>query len=526
MAEKFEIESESLEWMTGPAAGSSGKAVAKMKSIKILMITALVTGMALQANAYRTYRGGSDVPEVDVWVNKGPNSTYYYGEDIAVYFRAERDCYVVVYDIDPSGEVTILYPTSPFGSAYVAGDRVYRVPDYNDEFGLEVSGVSGTDHVFAVASYEYLNPPDFMRYIGYEYGDPDYYNDSYFVMTLRGDIDQFVDYVNERVTRGPYAVVHAQFRVNSGYRHHAHYRYWDPDPYYVGSVWVGCDWPGAEIWIDGVYFGIAPMLIPSIYYGHHWVWVYYGGYPCYQRYFYINDYHRYYINVTIDNRYRDYHYRRHTFDNWRFEERRHKNEDGFREKAIRARQNKVRTRSLPSQMVLDLNEKGAIRAGAPIVQQAREGIRVRAEKSADNRVRASVSEKPADNRVQSTRSEKGSRAVDDRTIEKRIEKENISGEQVRPQKSREIDVPEKPAYYIKNEKVEKDAGKPEKDYVKENKEQKSTKSESKQSKSSYKQSDNKSSAKSNAKSSSNRENRSSKSPRSSGKTRSEREDKR
>ena len=181
--------------------------------------------------------------------------------------------------------------------------------------------------------------------------------------------------MSQRLSRGPYTISHTQFNVDVKYRHHVNYRYYDPDPYYVGSVWVGCDWPGAEIWIDGVYYGIAPVLVPSIFFGHHWVWVYYGGYPCYQRYFYINSYNRFYIHVSIDDHYRDYQYRRHSFRNWRFHESRHRNEEGFREKAIRARGNRVRTRSLPAAMVVDLQEKGAIRSGAPIVKNARADVR-------------------------------------------------------------------------------------------------------------------------------------------------------
>jgi len=451
-----------------------------MKWFKILILMILTAGIASQSYAYEYYESGSDVPDIELWVNKGPNSTYYYGEDIAVYFRAEQDCYVVVYDIDPSGEVTVLFPSSPFGSTYVTAGNIYRIPDYHADFGLEVSGVSGTDYVFAYASYSYINPPDFMRYIGYEYGDPDYYDDSYFVMTVHGDIDDFVDYVSNRIARGPYTVTHAKFFIDSGYRHHVNYRYWDPDPYYVGSVWVGCDWPGAEIWIDGIYFGIAPVLIPSIYFGHHWVWVYYGGYPCYQRYFYIDGYQRYYIHVTIDERFRDYRHRRHSFRNWRFHERRYRNEDGFREKAIRARQGKTRTRSLPPSMVLDLHEKGAIRSGAPIVQNAKAGIRSRTERSVQNRIRAKDPEK-------------GKRIQNETRIEKRTVKEERNTNRIRPKKSKDSDRRAKSRYYIKDDDIKKKSGKSTKGYVKEDKKSEKVKPESKKSKSSIKKSDKKSS---------------------------------
>ncbi|UCC78818.1 MAG: DUF4384 domain-containing protein [Candidatus Zixiibacteriota bacterium] len=460
-----------------------------MKRLRILILSILAMGVASQSHAYEYYENGS-APDIEVWVNKGPNSTYYYGEDIAIYFRAEQDCYVVIYDIDPSGEVTILYPASPFGSTFATRENIYRIPDQHADYGLEVSSVSGTNYVFAFASYDYINPPDFMRYIGYEYGDPDYYDDNYFVMTVRGDIDEFVDYVSGRLAKGPYTVTHTKFFVNARYRHHVHYRYWDPDPYYVGSVWVGCEWPGAEIWIDGIYYGIAPVLIPSIYWGHHWVWVYYGGYPCYQRYFYIGSYNRFYIHVTIDDRYRDYRHRRHAFRDWRFHERRHRNEEGFREKAVRARQNKVRTRSLPASMVMDLQEKGAIRSGAPIVKNARADIRERTERKTESRVRVNEQEK-------------GERVRQEIRVENRAERKAASDTKAEPKRSKAIDRPEGARYQIKSVDVDKSPGKSSeaRREVKSEKKSRSVKSESRESKSStYEKRDNKSSSSSSKKS--------------------------
>ncbi|UCE66140.1 MAG: DUF4384 domain-containing protein [Candidatus Zixiibacteriota bacterium] len=484
-----------------------------MKWFKITIMVALTAWIASQSYAYEYYENNNSVPDIELWVNKGPNSTYYYGEDIAVYFRAEQDCYVVVYDIDPSGEVTVLFPSSPFGSTYATAGTVYRIPDYHADFGLEVSSKSGTDYVFAYASYDYINPPDFMRYIGYEYGDPDYYDDSYFVMAVRGDIDDFVDYVSGRLAKGPYTVTHTKFSVNAKYRHHVNYRYWDPDPYYVGSVWVGCEWPGAEIWIDGIYYGIAPILIPSIYFGHHWVWVYYGGYPCYQRYFYIGGYQRYYIHVTIDERYRDYHHRRNSFRDWRFHERRHRNEEGFREKAIRARQDKIRTKSLPPAMVLDLQEKGGIRSGAPIVENARADIRARTERNVENRVRVKDPEK-------------GKRIQNEEKIQKRSIKEERNTNRIQSKRSKDIDQPVRSKYNIKDGDYDKRSGKASKSSlkekkssdksskssVKESKKSKRVKSESKKSKSSIKKSERKS--KSSSKSSSDKVKQSTKSSKS------------
>jgi hypothetical protein len=349
-----------------------------MRTIKIALITVLLAGLGSSARADNDRFSQNGGPDIDVWSNKGYDSRYYYGEDVAVFFRAEQDCYVVVYDIDPSGAVTILFPSNYYNSAYVKAGEVYRIPDYYSDYRLEVSGQPGTEHIFAVATYEYLEPPDFVRYIGYDYGDPEYYDDAYFVNYVRGDLDEFVRYLNHRFTSGPYSVAHTRFFADTSYRHHEHYRYWDYDPYYVGSVWVGCNYPGAEIWIDGIYYGIAPILIPRIWFGYHWVWVYYGGYPCYQRYFHITNYDRFYIDVRIDNSYKDYRYRRRSFHGWTPLEKRYRNESGFEKRARDARIKKVtRNRELPSHVIRDFAKRGVIRESSPLVKRVVDDSRAR-----------------------------------------------------------------------------------------------------------------------------------------------------
>ena len=344
-----------------------------MKNITLLALgIILMAGSAWADDDY--WHRGNQAPDIDVWTNKGDNSTYYYGEDVAVYFRADEDCYVVVYDVDPSGEVTILYPTSLSGSSYVKADEVYRVPDYNDDFHMEVTGNSGREHIFAVASFDYINPPDFMKYIGYDYGDDDYYDADYFVVKVHGELSNFVANINARISSGSYNVAHSVFNVDTAYRHHEHYRYWDYDPYYVGSVWVGCDWPGSEVWIDGIYYGIAPVFIPRVIVGHHWVWVYYGGYPCYQRYFYVSVDRRFYIDARPDNHFHDYQYRRRAFHGWVFDEKKYRNENGFRERVRPDLGKSIRTRSLPPSVIRDYADRGIIKQDTPLAKEVRSRV--------------------------------------------------------------------------------------------------------------------------------------------------------
>jgi hypothetical protein len=302
-----------------------------MKTSTLAILLLLMTAGSLQAGQHNGINRIDDL-SIDVWVNKNEASTYYYGEDLAIYFRANSDCYVVVYDIDPSGNVSLLFPSDYSGSCRVNGDEVYRIPDAYDDYRLEISGPSGSEYIYAVATYNPIDPPDFIRYENFDYGNWDYYYDD-FIHSVSGERAAFATDLNNRIANAPHVSASTMFYIDEGYRHHKWYRHWTYDPYYTGSVWVGVDYPGCEIWIDGIYYGIAPILIPQIYIGRHWVWIYYHGYPCWQDYVYINHGQRYYVDAKINHRYLDYDYGRKNMRDWRFKYEKYRNEPDFKHKA-------------------------------------------------------------------------------------------------------------------------------------------------------------------------------------------------
>ncbi|MCP4580630.1 MAG: DUF4384 domain-containing protein [candidate division Zixibacteria bacterium] len=327
--------------------------------VKKILILALIAGFAGVAIAGEKH-GVSRVEglEVDIWINKGEASTYYYGEDVAIFFRTNADCYVVVYDIDPAGNVSLIYPSSYDGATYVEGETVYRIPDHFDEYRLEVSGPDGAEYIYAVASYDPIPAPDFIRYEYFDYGEWDQYYDD-FIHSVRGERAAFAMDLNSRIARGPHVSAMTMFYIDSNYRHHRYYRHWVHDPYYIGSVWIGSDYPGCEVWIDGVYYGIAPIYVPEIYIGRHWVWLYWNGYPCWQQYFHVRHGHRHHIDAKIGGRYRDFHYGRGKLRSWRFKQDRHRNETDFRDRAERVRQKHTWTRPAPPSRVIGKYSRNA-----------------------------------------------------------------------------------------------------------------------------------------------------------------------
>ena len=266
-------------------------------SMMFLIMLATSASFAQEAQGIRRI---SDL-QIDLWVNKGEGAEYYLGEDVAIYFQTDRDAYVVVYDIDPAGNLSLLFPGNYNQDCYVRANEVYRIPDTDANYSLEISGPRGTEYVYAVASYNYIRPPDFVRYAAYDYSDWDQYYDG-FVYKLSGDRASFAADLNRRIVDGPYVQAVTSFYIDDHYRNHRWYRHWQCDPYDVGSAWIGADWPGCEVWIDGYYWGLSPVFVPCIYVGRHWVWIYYNGYPYWSNYVYVSRGQRCHVDVKIKNR--------------------------------------------------------------------------------------------------------------------------------------------------------------------------------------------------------------------------------
>ena len=282
--------------------------------------------------------------DIDVWINKAEGSTYYPGEDIRVYFRASRDCYVVVYNLDTRGYVNVLYPYSSSDERYVQGGRVYKIPGRYDDYSLTVDGPSGIEYVQAVASYEPLSVP----------GWSDYYREGAGpegIRTLRMDEEEdpyvFMEWVNHQISPYPdyatdMAYLHVRYPHPNWYYHPNLYQYYPYSyPYDLGSVYIWAPF-AVDVYIDGIFFGIAPLTIPSFVCGRHFVTVYYNGCRLWDDYFFVDARRTVRLQAKIDQRVRYVHqdpvikdYR-----NWKEKEYRQ-----VREQRLGSLEQKIRNRS-------------------------------------------------------------------------------------------------------------------------------------------------------------------------------------
>jgi hypothetical protein len=223
--------------------------------------------------------------DIDLWVDRGEGAAYYPGEEIKVYFRASRDCYVVIYGINTRGYVYLLYPYDKYDDYYVEGGRTYRIPDRFDDYDLTVDGPEGTEYIQAVASFDPVSVPNFP-------GLFDYYEDEeIYAYSLDGeDPFEFMEAVNEEIVSYDYASDVCMFNVE--YEHPGWY--YQPREIYVnrpvdvvwGGVYIDDPW-GVEVWIDGFFYGITPITIPALVVGRHWFSFWYHGCWIWRDWFWI-----------------------------------------------------------------------------------------------------------------------------------------------------------------------------------------------------------------------------------------------
>jgi hypothetical protein len=251
--------------------------------------------------------------EIELWADRDNEDTYYEGEKITLNFRTNQDAYVALYNIDSRGHVFLLHPERPGEARFVRGGVTYELPDRRDDYDLWVTGPQGVEFVQAVASTRPFELPDNwpsyyrgMRAPSRSYSSPVQVDDE--------NIEEFIYDLNSRlipIKRYPDECAEDLFTFYVKPRPHTVYA---PVVYDYG--WCDFDYPyGSEIWIDGVYCGVAPIYGWRLYPGTHIVRVYQPGCPPYVRHIYVYPKRRFSVNFSVSFHfgYRNYRYYRYYY---------------------------------------------------------------------------------------------------------------------------------------------------------------------------------------------------------------------
>ena len=228
--------------------------------------------------------------DADVWVNRSDNE-YFIGDNIKMHYRVNADAYVAIVSIDSRGRVNLLYPSQPGDNPWRRGGITYTLPGADDDFDLIVDGPEGNETIQIIASRE-------------QFSIPNWYNGSGIVCRDDDDRDEFMDYLTSRYFhRHP----DQRFAVD---REVIWVEEWEPDyfrPVYYPTypAWSVCgnvyfDYPwGASVYIDGIYWGSAPLYIPRVLVGWRTITIYDRYGYCWEDYVHVNHYNTVILNQTI-----------------------------------------------------------------------------------------------------------------------------------------------------------------------------------------------------------------------------------
>jgi hypothetical protein len=206
-------------------------------------LAAMAIAIALPAAAHARTLG------LEVWTDRGDDAVYQTGDAMQVKVRSSDDSYLLVYEIDATGQVSVLYPWRR-GSNLVEGKRTYRLPPENSGYELAVEKATGQGYIVAIASRRpfrdlpwYLRPFDPQgESMGYEdrHDEEDGFDESGKVV---GDPMVAMERIRRRVLDHPeatddFATSYASYYVGHEVR-------------YPRYLCADCHRPGRWEWWDG-----------------------------------------------------------------------------------------------------------------------------------------------------------------------------------------------------------------------------------------------------------------------------------
>jgi hypothetical protein len=82
------------------------------------------------------------------------DKTYKAGEDIYLYFTANRDCYLTLINISPDENIKLLLPNQYQRDNLAKVGYIYRIPSQKAKFRFRAKGEEGEEKVWAIATLE------------------------------------------------------------------------------------------------------------------------------------------------------------------------------------------------------------------------------------------------------------------------------------------------------------------------------------------------------------------------------------
>jgi len=199
------------------------------------------------------------VPEfkIEVWIDKGCGKSYTVGENITIHFRSNKDCYLTLFEFIPGGGTRLLLPNRYRKNNFFKANQEHTIPSAGDKFQFEVTPPLGREMIRAVATtspWQFFSDEEIMRYHS---ENPE----ERYPIISRSE-EGFAAKFNEKIKiipRPDLAMASCIFNVIG-----------KAIPQY-GSIRVTSSPSNAEVYLDGSYQGITPLLISNVEVGKHTV---------------------------------------------------------------------------------------------------------------------------------------------------------------------------------------------------------------------------------------------------------------
>ncbi|MBZ4661909.1 MAG: hypothetical protein JG779_1063 [Thermotoga sp.] len=193
---------------------------------------------------------------VDVWLNKPEGSVYEVGERMEIFVKSSRDAYILVYDINAQGKVTLIFPNKYESDNFVRANEIKKIPS-KSTYSLRVSPPYGKEYIQVIASTRPIPIFNQLKELGTAQAFP----------TLSDNVEEYVQKKLKPYLTGEWVSDLTYFYVGRA-------------PAF-GTLIVDSTPPGMTVYIDGSYKGKTPVTV-SVDEGTHYVTVYFENYTFYK----------------------------------------------------------------------------------------------------------------------------------------------------------------------------------------------------------------------------------------------------
>ncbi len=187
---------------------------------------------------------------IEVWIDKGCGKSYTEGENITIYFKSNKDCYLTLFDLTPGGRIRLLFPNRYEKNNFLEANKVHTIPP-----GFVVTPPPGKEMIRAIATtspWQLFSDEEITRY------HSEHPEERYPVISKSGE--DFAAKFNEKIEIIPQpnrAIASCIFTVIS-----------KVVPQY-GKIKATSTPSNAKVYLDGGYRGTTPLLISNVKVGEH-----------------------------------------------------------------------------------------------------------------------------------------------------------------------------------------------------------------------------------------------------------------